>query len=138
MKTLKTLSILFTAALFGTACGTLDDGRLCQDLDGVLTCTPAGDGLDADQQALVSSGMASGGLGYICVPTDAGRECSCQGEMDCARMIMNECLLNPEDMGFDCTGSGDDRHCTCMGKPASHTDGIGTSPIHPGGAVVAR
>ena len=132
MNLTKCFAILFSTTLLASSCGDLDDGRLCQDQDGVLICSPAEGDLSSQGQALFSGGMSSGRHGYICQDTDTGRECSCLGVQDCAYMIIDECLQNPVDPGFECTGEGDNESCTCQGKPAIHFDGIGTSPIHPG------
>lgn len=131
MKTLNGLIVLMASAIVGAGCGTLEDGRLCQDQDGVLVCEGGSGSLGSDEQALINTGGFSSGLGYICEDTDEGRTCTCMGQLDCLRMVENECIDDPDDL--DCPDGGSTITCTCTGKPTSDTDGIGTSPINRGG-----
>ena len=129
MKTVKCLAVLATAAILGAGCGNLEDGRLCQDHDGVLMCEPADGSLDSRGQALFDSGGFSSGHSYICEDTAEGRTCTCMGFFDCLWMAENACVNRAD---IDCPEGGSTFTCTCEGKPASTTDGIGTSPYLPG------
>ncbi|MBW1810945.1 MAG: hypothetical protein JRJ87_22340 [Deltaproteobacteria bacterium] len=134
MKSLNFLIILAATAILSAGCGTLEDGSLCQDLDGVLVCEPANGALDSQGQALFDSGGLSGsGHSYLCEDTSDGKICTCMGQLDCMRMFENECISDMDDPNYGCSGSGSGEICTCTGTSGRHTDGIGTSPYFPGG-----
>jgi hypothetical protein len=128
MKTLISLAILASCAILAAGCGTLDDGRLCQDQDGVLVCEPADDTLGSQEQAAINSGGFGSSLGYICEDKPEGKFCTCLGELDCLRMILEKCI----DMEADCPEGGSTLACTCWGKADRTAGGIGTSPYFPG------
>jgi len=133
MKSLNFLTILVATAILSAGCGTLEDGRLCQDLDGLLVCEPAQDTLDSQGQALIGSSGFSSGHSYLCEDTSDGRICTCMGQLDCMRMFENECISDMDDPNYGCSGSGSGEICTCTGNGGRQTDGIGTSPYFPGG-----
>lgn len=136
MKTLISMAILVGCAVLAAGCGTLDDGSLCQDHDGVLVCDPADDTLGSQEQAAINSGGFSGRLSYVCDSSSGQRICTCMGELDCFRMWVNECLSEDPDHedDLDCPEGQSTMTCTCtsVNQRDDDGDGIGTSPYFPG------
>ena len=139
MKTLISIAILASCAILAAGCGTLDDGRSCQDQDGVLMCETNPDSLGSQEQDLINRGGISTGTSYICEETNDGRICTCMGELDCFRMWVNECISEDPDHEDDlnCPEGQSTMTCTCTSVNQRETDGIGTSPYFPGEQVLA-